>query len=125
MTRKLQLPQRQYNLERLDFDLHTALPGIYLGFNGVPGALFALLEESATAEHEGQVMTIAVDHNPAQLSPDQQILRDVRSLAQSAVGVPLADLTPPQVRSLLAVLLHRAGAVNSDGTIRPLSEWGR
>lgn len=43
--------------------------------------------------------------------------------AQSAVGISLTALTAPQVRSLLALLLWKAGGVKPDGTVRPLVEW--
>lgn len=47
----------------------------------------------------------------------------VIALAQSAVGVPLADLTAAQVKALLAVLLWSHGAVDNELKVRPLSEW--
>lgn len=123
MTRKLQLPQRPYNLDRLDFDLKAALPSIYLGFNSAPGGVFAVIEDSATADNEAQIVTIATNHNPAQPSPEQQTIANIKSTAQSAAGVALTDLTAAQVKSLLAVVLYRLGGVTNDGKVRPLSEW--
>lgn len=49
----------------------------------------------------------------------------VVSLAQSAAGVLLTDLTAAQTRALLAVLLWKAGAIKPDGTVRPLGEWAK
>ena len=47
----------------------------------------------------------------------------VRTLAASSVGVAFGSLNPPEVRALLAVLLHKAGALDRDGVIRPLAAW--
>lgn len=49
----------------------------------------------------------------------------VVSLAQSAVGVTLNNLTAAQVRALVAILLWKEGAVTPAGAIRPLAEWVR
>lgn len=43
--------------------------------------------------------------------------------AQTAVGVNITALTAAQVRALLAVLMAKAGALNPDGTVRPLGQW--
>lgn len=53
----------------------------------------------------------------------QQLRQTVVSLATSAVGVSVASLTAAQVRALLVVLLRKAGALNADGTVRPLGDW--
>lgn len=47
----------------------------------------------------------------------------VIALAQSAVGVRIDNLTAIQVRALMAVLLHRAGAIDRTGSIKPLPAW--
>lgn len=47
----------------------------------------------------------------------------VVATAQTAVGVSLNALTAPQVRSLVALLLWKAGGVRNDGTVRALVEW--
>jgi hypothetical protein len=47
----------------------------------------------------------------------------VVTVAQSAVGVVITNLTAAQVRALLAVLLWKGGALDKDGKIRPLVEW--
>lgn len=49
----------------------------------------------------------------------------VRNVAGSAVGQSFDTLTAAQVRSLLAVLLHRAGALDKSGVVRPLDEWAK
>jgi hypothetical protein len=59
-----------------------------------------------------------------QATSDASTLRtQIVALAQSAVGVSLSALTPAQVRSLMALLLWKAGGVSSAGVVRPLSEW--
>lgn len=52
-----------------------------------------------------------------------QLRQQVITLAQSAVGVRIDALTAAQVRALVAILLHKAGALNPDGTVRALGQW--
>lgn len=47
----------------------------------------------------------------------------VRTLAQSAVGVQIDQLSGAQVRALIAILLHKQSAIDKNGAIRPLTEW--
>ena len=59
-----------------------------------------------------------------QASADAAALRQqIITLAQSAVGVRLADLTVGQRNALIAVLLWKEGALDRTGTVRPLAEW--
>ena len=44
---------------------------------------------------------------------------------QSAVGKAYDALTAEQVRALFAKMLWEAGALNNDGTVKPLGEWVR
>lgn len=61
-----------------------------------------------------------------QAAQDAAALRQlVRTKAQSAVGVAIDDLLVGQLRALVAILLHKEGALDKDGKIRPLSEWVR
>jgi hypothetical protein len=60
-----------------------------------------------------------------QAESDALALRQrVRTIAQSAVGVQVDQLTAIQVRALIAVLLHKAGALDKSGAIRALDTWG-
>jgi hypothetical protein len=52
-----------------------------------------------------------------------QLRQQVLNLANSAVGVVVNALTAAQVRALVALLLLKAGALNTDGTVRPLTDW--
>ncbi len=53
-------------------------------------------------------------------------LRDtVKTIAQSAVGVALNDLTTQQLKVLVGVLLWQAGAIDPELEIKPLEEWAR
>jgi hypothetical protein len=47
----------------------------------------------------------------------------VLTTAQSAVGVNLTALTANQVRSLLALMLYKAGGVDASGNVKPLTDW--
>ena len=71
-----------------------------------------------------QAASDAVDAARSQADSEAQALRtQVRNVAQSTVGVVITNLESAQVRSLLAVLLWKAGAIDKDGKIRPLNDW--
>jgi len=71
-----------------------------------------------------QAASDAYDAIAAQAASEAQALRtQVVSVAQSAVGVVITSLTAAQVRALLAVLLWKNGALDTDGKVRPLAEW--
>jgi hypothetical protein len=52
-------------------------------------------------------------------------LSNIRTLAQSAVGVAIGSLTTNQVRALLAVLLWKEGGINENGRIKKLNTWAK
>lgn len=90
------------------------------------GAYIAVwnLQAAQPTEAELQAASDAYDAAKAQADSDAAALRTrVRTVAQSAVGVLITDLTAAQVRSLLAVLLWKGGALDKDGRIRPLADW--
>lgn len=53
------------------------------------------------------------------------VLRRIKALARSTVGINLEDLTNLQIKALLAVLLYDARAIDDNGRIRPLKDWVR
>ena len=63
------------------------------------------------------------------LSAEQQARVDAKArvvtLAQSTVGVNITALDAGQRLALVAVLLYKAGALNGDGTVKPLADWVR
>lgn len=64
------------------------------------------------------------DAQAVQDKADATALRTrVRTLAQSAVGIQIDALSAPQVRALIAILLHKQGAIDKSGAIRPLADW--
>lgn len=72
-------------------------------------------------------ITAAIAARSAQAQQDKDdaaaLRTRVRTLAQSAVGVQLDQLTALQVRALIAMLLHKQGAIDKNGAIRPLNDW--
>jgi len=52
-------------------------------------------------------------------------LSNIRTLAQSAVGVAIGSLTTNQVRALLAVLLWREGGIDENGRVKKLNTWAK
>jgi len=77
------------------------------------------------------VQAVVDAHNPAaldaaaQLQATQQASARAKAVAvaTTAVGVNIAALTPAQALALIAVLLYKEGALNADGTVKPLSLW--
>lgn len=59
-----------------------------------------------------------------QAEADAAALRQkVVTVAQSAVGQTIDNLTAGQVRALMAVLLWKAGALDKTGAVQPLGSW--
>lgn len=66
----------------------------------------------------------ALDAAAAQSKADATLLRTrVLTLAQSAVGVQIDQLTAPQIRALVALLLFKQGAIDKSGAVLPLAGW--
>lgn len=80
-------------------------------------------------EPTDQQISDALAEIPARQAAQQQaaaaLRQQVRTLAQSAVGVRVDALSGAQVRALLVILLHKEGALNDDGTVRALGQWVR
>lgn len=101
-----------------DLDLITLAANGTITSWGLPGA--------APTPAQLQAASDAYDAAQAQEEQDAQALRTlVRNAAQSAVGVGLTNLTAAQVRALLAILLHKEGALDKDGKVRPLADWAK
>lgn len=75
--------------------------------------------------------TVAVDYDNhvedrIQAQTEAAAARDaVTAIAQTAVGVGIADLTTAQQRALLACLLYKADALGPTLAVKPLSQWVR
>lgn len=111
------------NQEKLDADLKAAVTTC-TGFSGPrKGFLTLHFTDDATPQEMATAQSIALAHDPQTLTQGQTTLNNIRTVAQSAVGVALVDLTAAQQKALLAALLFRAGGVNPDGTVRPLAAW--
>jgi hypothetical protein len=75
---------------------------------------------------EAQLAAAIIAYDLAEQQRQQeavQLRQQVITLAQSAVGIRIDLLTAAQVRALLVALLHKGGALNNDGTVRPLGQW--
>jgi len=122
---EVQLPQKPYNVDLLDQELKTALTIACLGVTGRKGIHWAILADDAPAGSDVTAKSIATAHNAAALTPEQTLRETIKTTAQSAVGVAYDALTAAQVRALFAKMLWEAGALNNDGTVKPLGQWGR
>lgn len=114
------------NIEKLDTDIRAAVD-TYAGLKrGRDRSQVTLLfEDRASDEAIATAQGMVRAHDPTSKTPEQQVLANLRETAASAAGVALADLTAGQRNALMAVLLWKAGAIDKDGTIRPLADWVR
>jgi hypothetical protein len=114
------------NIEKLDVDIRAAVvtfAGLRRGKDR--SVLTLLFADKASDEDIATAQGMVRAHDPTSKTPEQQVLANLRETAASAAGVALADLTAGQRNALIAVLLWKAGAIDKDGTIRPLADWVR
>lgn len=106
-------------LPLVDFELRDGGDGqVYVSAWRLPG------EPPAAAD----IAALAATYDAAQVQRDTEaaaLRTQVRTLAQSAVGVRIDQLTAAQVRALMAILLWQAGALAPDGTVKELNTWVR
>lgn len=114
------------NTERLHADCKEASVR-FAGISTRPklDGLILVFEDGTPDAEVDKVRAVVTAHDPSLKTDEQQMLENVKMVAQSAVGVGLTDLTAAQVKSLLAVLLWRAGGIAPDGTVKPLVQWVR
>ena len=60
-----------------------------------------------------------------ELTATATLRSQILTIAQSAVGARVDQLTATQVRALFAVILRKEGALNNDLTVKPLSQWAK
>lgn len=110
---------------RLFVETHHAISADY------PGVLFTLADDATVLEWHRpgprpDFAQVRVDYLAIQdrQGADASALRTrVRTLAQSAVGSSIDMLTAGQIKALVVFLLHKQGAIDSAGAVRPLNEW--
>lgn len=59
----------------------------------------------------------------AEQQANNTLKQQVKTTAQSTIGVLITNLTNNQIQALFALVLFEKGAIANDGTIKPLSEW--
>lgn len=84
--------------------------------------IVATWEDETAIPTEAELQT-AYDAWLVEQNADTTLRSQIITTAQSAVGVSITALTAVQVRSLFAIVLHQQGAINPDGTIKPLNQW--
>ena len=105
-------------------DLHQALLNAGIPIDGVSSAGRIDFKPEATQQQRDEAATILASYDQATVDQQRTNLRNqVLSVAGSAEGVLITDLTNVQVRALVACLLWKNGALTNDGHIKPLSEW--
>jgi len=103
---------------QIDFSLRDDGEGPYIDIWNLPDPQ---PDEATLAQAEADYLAAAIAAEQAR----QQLRDQIKTLAQSAVGETLDNLTQAQLKSLVAILLWKAGAVANDLTINPLSDWVR
>lgn len=83
------------------------------------------LKRDPTSQEQAAIDAVVAAHDPQLLTQAEQLREAIKTIAQSAVGETLDNLTQAQLKALVAILLWKAGAVESNLTIRPLGQWVR
>jgi GAF domain-containing protein len=105
-------------IAEIDFQLQDDGEGPYIAAWNLPDPQ---PDEATLAQAAADYLAAAIAAEQAR----QQLRDQIKTLAQSAVGETLDNLTQAQLKSLVAILLWKAGAVANDLTINPLSDWVR
>lgn len=89
------------------------------------GAISGLPSVSMTDTQRAQFDAIVNEHfDPTGYAAATSAKNAIVSMAQTAVGVTLANLTQAQIKALMACLLYSMGGVDvKTMQVRPLSEW--
>lgn len=99
-----------------DYELRDDGGGAYIARWNLPAA--------QPTDTEIATAISAYDARQAQRQADAAALRQkVLTLAGSAVGIAVDQLTAAQVRALIACLLFEAGALDKSGIVQPLGTW--
>ena len=114
------------NKDKLYADCKAA-SGLFAGISTRPkvDGLILVFETGTPDAEVEKVQAVVRAHDSTLKTPEQQVLSNIRTVALTAEGVALADLTTAQRNALMATLLWKAGGIAPDGTIRPLAEWVR
>lgn len=101
--------------------------GLPIGSATEDGAISGLPGVSMTDAQQAQFATIIHEHfNPTGYAAATTAKNAILAMAQTAVGVTLANLTAAQIKSLMAILLYKEGGVDiKTMAVKPLSEWVR
>ena len=121
MAIKIELLREEMTAAGIDFYTAVLDEGDQLVVRFLDGDLKRL----PTAQEQAAIDAVVAAHDPAGLTANETLREAIKTLAQSAVGVALNDLTAGQRNALIAILLWKSGAVDSDLKIRPLGQWVR
>ena len=107
--------------------LEYAYPGMQWSIQGNDYSTLVWHPGNAQAKPtEPELQTAYTNYQTSQTNAGTA-LSNIISTAQSAVGVTLTALTAAQQRSLLAVLIHKAGGVDisnpNQPKVKPLNQW--
>jgi hypothetical protein len=86
--------------------------------NGVEVPLTPQEEQAVLAERAAAAISEANERTAA-----NTLKNNIISIAAGAEGKVLTALTATEVRALMAILLYKAGGVDSANKVKPLSQW--
>lgn len=86
-------------------------------------AFWNRLEPQPTEEQIDAAIAASIAAEQQATEEAATLKQAIVTLAQSAVGVALNDLTAAQRNALIAILLWRAGAIDKTLKVRPLAQW--
>lgn len=75
------------------------------------------------SQTEIELLQTALQNHERRVTERKNVLNNIKQTAETTVGVPITQLDNNQIKSLLAVLLWKNGAIANDATIKPLSDW--
>lgn len=114
---------KQINSDLLNEQLDTAYHGrpnaFWIGA-GNDGGFFIQIPDSYDPKIAETVLS---NHDSTAVSSKQTLRNQVLTIAQSASGVLLTDLTQLQIKALFAYVLWKLGGVTNDLKVKPLQNW--
>lgn len=110
---------------RLALDLET--PGAAYGWRGGDPSDYSQVEwrDQVIVQPTIEALNAVWATYESDQATDGETWAAIKTTAGTAVGVNYGALTATQLRSLFAILLYRADALDKNGNVRPLGEWVR
>lgn len=104
--------------------LHRRLEAAGIPIHGVDAKGRIDFKPEANEVHKTQAALVKLQFDEqAERDKAAAVKADIKEGARGVEGVTVDDLSFPQIKSLVAVLLWSAGAVDGEGKIKELEWW--